>query len=98
MNSTYSCCYYNFISINKFENKKEFDLIIIYTDNETWCRGYHTSAVWEQYSKKYPNAKLVVASVASNQYSVIDPVNPMCLQTVGFDSNLFNVIREWVSI
>ncbi len=81
-----------------FENKKEFDLIIIYTDNETWCGGYHTSAVWEQYSKKYPNAKLVVASVASNQYSVIDPVNPMCLQTVGFDSNLFNVIREWVSI
>ena len=80
------------------ENKKEYDLIIVYTDNETWYGSRHLSAVWDRYSKKYPNAKLVIASTASNVYTVADPGNPKCLQTVGFDANLFNVIREWVSI
>ena len=80
------------------ENKKEYDLIIVYTDNETWYGSRHLSAVWDRYSEKYPNAKLVIASTASNVYTVADPGNPKCLQTVGFDANLFNVIREWVSI
>ena len=80
------------------DNKRVFDVIIIYTDNETW-QGNHVSALWKEYRKRVNGkAKLVVASTAANNFTVGDPNDPSILQTVGFDSSLLQTIQTWASL
>jgi 60 kDa SS-A/Ro ribonucleoprotein len=78
------------------DKKEVFDVIIIYTDNETWNSRTQLPIVWDEYKKKVnPKAKLVIASTAANQYTVGDPQDTSVLQTVGFDGNLLEVIKGW---
>lgn len=78
--------------------KEVLDVIVILTDNETWAGRRHLADAWKEYRKVVnPNAKLVVASTAANQYTVGDPKESSVLQTVGFDANLLEVIKGWVT-
>jgi 60 kDa SS-A/Ro ribonucleoprotein len=80
------------------DNKEVFDVIVIYTDSESWAGSRQLPSVWEDYRKKVnPNAKLVIASTASNIYTVGDPKDTSVLQTVGFDGNLLEVIKGWAT-
>jgi 60 kDa SS-A/Ro ribonucleoprotein len=80
-------------------NNKSFDLIIVYTDNETYLGRRHMADLWKEYRKTInPNAKLVIASTAANQYTVGDPNDNSVLQCVGFDANLLTVIQNWARI
>lgn len=79
------------------DKNEVFDLIIIYTDNETWGKSRHLQSAWEEYRKKNPKAKLVIASTAANQYSVGDPDDLSVLQVVGFDSSLLEIIKAWAT-
>lgn len=79
------------------DNKEAFDLIIIFSDNETWSGSRHLSNTWNEYRKKNPQAKLVIASCAANQYTVGDPDDSSVLQTVGFDADLLEVIKTWAT-
>lgn len=73
-----------------------YDLIIIGTDNETWQGSRHLADAWKQYQKDInPNAKLVIASTASNQYTVGDPDDVSVLQCVGFDAHLLSIVQNW---
>lgn len=77
-------------------NKRVFDLIVIYTDNETWVHSAHLDTVWKEYRKKINGkAKLVIASTAANQYTVGDPNDSSVLQAVGFDASLLQTIQTW---
>lgn len=81
------------------ENEKKFDLVIVYTDSETWAGDRHLADIWKQYRKEInPNAKLVIAATAANQYTVGDPDDSSVLQTVGFDANLPMVIAGWARL
>jgi 60 kDa SS-A/Ro ribonucleoprotein len=77
------------------DKKLKFDLIIIYTDNETWAGRRHLAIEWDLYKKINPKAKLVIASTQANQVTVGDPQDPSVLQVVGFDTNLLDVIYGW---
>jgi 60 kDa SS-A/Ro ribonucleoprotein len=83
--------------LHALKNKIVYDVIIIGTDNETFLGNRHLADAWKQYRKDInPSAKLVIASTASNQYTVGDPDDVSVLQCVGFDAHLLSVVQNWV--
>ena len=81
------------------QQKKKFDVFIVYTDSET--RPYRVSPA--QAMKDYrqqsgiPNAKLIVCAFASNGFTLADPNDPGMLDMAGFDSNGPAVMNTFVT-
>uniref|UniRef100_A0A183EX37 TROVE domain-containing protein n=1 Tax=Gongylonema pulchrum TaxID=637853 RepID=A0A183EX37_9BILA len=80
------------------ENKKQFDVFIIYTDNETWFGEVHPFEALQQYRKRMgiPDAKLIVMGMISTDFSIADPSDPNMLDICGFDSSVPQLISEFV--
>uniref|UniRef100_A0A914P5A3 TROVE domain-containing protein n=1 Tax=Panagrolaimus davidi TaxID=227884 RepID=A0A914P5A3_9BILA len=80
------------------ENKKEFDVFIVYTDSETWYGDIHPFEAMKKYRKEMniPDAKLIVMGMAANNFTIADPSDPNMLDVVGFDSGVPEVIRGFV--
>lgn len=76
---------------------KDYDAIVIFTDNETWA-GYsgHPFQVLENYRKvvRHKVAQIVVGLTATN-FSIADPKDPDSLDVCGFDSALPSLIAEF---
>jgi len=79
------------------EKKKEYDVFIVYTDNETWYGKVHPSRALQQYREamKLPDAKLIVVGMASNGFTIADPDDFGMLDIAGFDSGATQTIAKF---
>jgi 60 kDa SS-A/Ro ribonucleoprotein len=75
------------------ENKLEIDTFVVYTDNETHSGTIHPHEALRQYRQATGiNAKLIVAGMASNGFTIAHPDDPGMLDVCGFDSDSPSVI------
>jgi 60 kDa SS-A/Ro ribonucleoprotein len=73
------------------------DVFVVYTDNETWAGKIHPSQALQQYREKTGiPARLVVVGMASNGFSIADPMDGGMLDVVGFDTATPRLIAEFV--
>ncbi len=79
------------------EKQKDFDVFIVYTDNETWFGKIHPAEALREYRKARGiwDAKLIVCGMASNGFTIADPEDPGMLDMAGFDSAGPEVIRNF---
>jgi 60 kDa SS-A/Ro ribonucleoprotein len=78
-------------------NGKDYDVIIVLTDNETNCNEISPAEALREYRKHVGHAcKLIVVAMCVNQFSVADPSDRDMLDCAGFDSSTPEVIREFV--
>lgn len=77
-------------------NRKDYDAIVIATDNETWAGNGHPFQALETYRKQvgHPVKQIVVAMTATD-FTIADPKDPHSLDVVGFDSALPSLIAEF---
>ncbi len=79
------------------EQKKDFDVFVVYTDNETWFGKVHPAEALRKYraARGIWNAKLIVVGLASNEFTIADPEDPGMLDMAGFDSAGPEVMRNF---
>lgn len=81
------------------EKNRNFDLFVIYTDNETWAGNVQPAEALRQYRNKVnANAKLVVVGMTATDFSIADPQDGGMLDVVGFDTNTPNAIAEFAKL
>lgn len=69
------------------ENKVGVDTFAIYTDNQTWYGSVHPAQALTSYREESGRAaKLVVAGVTADEFSIADPRDTGMLDVVGFDT------------
>lgn len=72
------------------------DVFLIITDSEHWYGKETPTAALVAYRRKVnPNAKLIVAAVASNGTSIGDPNDRGVMNIVGFDANVLQLIQDF---
>ncbi|MEV7013312.1 TROVE domain-containing protein [Streptosporangium sp. NPDC051022] len=73
------------------------DGIICFTDNETWAGRSHASQALTAYRRAInSNARVVVASMAANGYSIGDPADAGVLNMAGVDASLPMVVNGFI--
>lgn len=66
---------------------RQYDTVIIYTDNETWAGDVHPhQALVRCRERTGIDARLVVMGMTANDVSIADPQDPGMLGVAGFDS------------
>lgn len=80
------------------ENKKKFDVFIVYTDSETYHGKMHPSEALKQYREyaKIFDARLIVVGMASTGFSIADPNDPFMMDVVGFDTEAPKAMANFV--
>lgn len=79
------------------ENKIAVDAFVLVTDSETWAGDQHPIKVVEKYRRKMNiPAKLVVVAMASNRFTLAKPNDPLCLDVIGLDPSVPNVIAQFL--
>ena len=77
------------------ENKKKFDLFVMFTDGESWA-GNHAASVLKQYREQVnPDARVVYCTTAPYGTVLTDPGDVRALDIVGFDPNAAALIGEF---
>jgi len=80
------------------EKSWPIDVFVVLTDNETWYGTVHPCQALEEYRKQFKcNAKLVVVAMTSTGFSIADPKDGNSLDVVGFDTNIPQLISEFVN-
>lgn len=80
------------------ENKKDFDAIVIYTDNETYAgRIAPTQALSEYQNQIGHEVKSIVVGTTATNFTIAAPTEPNQLDVVGFDSATPNIISDFIS-
>lgn len=70
------------------ERKLEVDTFIVLTDSETWAGPIHPSQALREYRERSGRpARLIVAGLVSNGFSIADPQDAGMLDVVGFDAS-----------
>ncbi|KAI6184522.1 hypothetical protein M3Y97_00605500 [Aphelenchoides bicaudatus] len=79
--------------------KKEFDVFIVYTDNETYFGNIHPFEALKQYreSSGIKDAKLIVVAFTGSKFTIADPTDPGMLDVVGFDSASPQLMAEFIN-
>ena len=73
--------------LDALHHKIPVDCFIILTDSETWAGPIHPAEALRRYRQEMGiPAKLVVAGMVSNGFSIADPEDAGMLDVVGFDS------------
>lgn len=79
------------------ENKLDVDVFVVLTDSETYAGTPHPFQALRQYRQKSGiDAKLVVAGMVSNGFSIADPSDPGMLDVVGFSTDVPAVMADFV--
>lgn len=77
-------------------NDREYDTVVVFTDNETWAGGVHPHQALEDYRRSSGiNTRSVVAAFASTGFTIADPNDPDSLDIVGLDSAVPNLIADF---
>jgi len=72
---------------------KQFDVFVVYTDNETWAGQVHPHEALRQYRQATGiQARQVVVGMASTGFTIADPGDPLTLDVAGFDADTPAVI------
>ena len=78
------------------DNRKDYDSVIVYTDNESWAGSIHPHQALRQYRDFVGHdVKLIVVALAANQFSVADPADPSSLDICGLDAAVPNLIADF---
>ena len=76
----------------------EIDTFVVYTDSETWAGGIHPVQALRQYPERTGiAAKLVVVGMASDGFTIADPVDAGLLDVVGFDMATPSLISDFAT-
>jgi 60 kDa SS-A/Ro ribonucleoprotein len=79
------------------EQRRKVDVFVVYTDSETWHGAVHPVQALRQYREKTGiAAKLVVAGMVSNGFSIADPDESGMLDVVGFDTAVPQLLADFV--
>jgi 60 kDa SS-A/Ro ribonucleoprotein len=70
------------------QNKLEIDTFIVSTDSETWAGRQHPHEALAEYRRKMGiPAKLIVAGMVANKFTIANPNDAGMLDIVGFDTS-----------
>ena len=81
------------------DNKKKFDVFIVYTDSETYYGTIHPSVALQQYREytKNPEVRLIVVGMVSNGFSIADPKDPLMMDVIGFDTEAPKAMANFIA-
>lgn len=83
--------------VHALEKKIPVDAFLVFTDSETFAGGIHPMQALRQYREKMGiPAKLVVAAVCSNGFTIADPNDAGAFDLCGFDSAAPSLISEFL--
>jgi 60 kDa SS-A/Ro ribonucleoprotein len=84
--------------VHALEKKMDVDVFVVITDNETWHGKIHPHVALLEYRKKMnkPNAKMVVIAMTATGFTIADPSDHGMLDVVGFDTNVPQIVNEFV--
>jgi 60 kDa SS-A/Ro ribonucleoprotein len=75
---------------------RDYDTVIIYTDNETWSGDQHPHQALNSYRRHVGHdVRQIVVGMTANDVSVADPLDPHSLDVAGFDSAAPNLIADF---
>jgi 60 kDa SS-A/Ro ribonucleoprotein len=78
------------------DKKLDLDAIIIYTDNETWAGSEDSHELLAEYRKKYnKDVKVIEVAMVYNPFTNY-PNDKNTMRTVGYDSNVPDVISKFL--
>lgn len=78
--------------------KREVDVFVIYTDNETWAGDVHPMQALAEYRRQSGiEARLVVVGLTATDFTIADPADPGTLDVVGFDSSAPALIGDFAA-
>ncbi len=76
--------------------KRAFDTIVVFTDNETYAGATHPHQALETYRQGMGlDTRLIVVGMTANDVSIADPANPAMLDVAGFDAAVPNLIADF---
>lgn len=79
-------------------NNEVFDGFISYTDNESWAGPVHVKTAIKKYRNRFnASAKGVFVAFACNEYGVADTGDAGQMNVVGFDTDVPNIISDFIS-
>jgi len=77
-------------------NGRDYDTIIVITDNETWAGNTHPHQALEAYRRKVGHdVRQIVIGMTANDVSIADPNDPLTLDVAGFDSAVPNLVADF---
>lgn len=77
-------------------NKREYDTIVVLTDNESLAGPVHVFQALRDYRQSTGiNTRLVVVSMTATDTSICDPQDPDSLDVAGFDSAVPGLIADF---
>ena len=80
------------------DNKIEVDAFVVLTDSETWYGNVHPKEALARYRAATGiQARLVVVSLAGNDFSIADPSDPASMDVVGFDTTTPALISDFIA-
>lgn len=78
------------------QERREYDTMIVITDNETWAGSIHPHQALREYRRRLGiDTRLVVAGMTSTEFSIADPSDPGMLDIAGMDSAVPNLIADF---
>jgi 60 kDa SS-A/Ro ribonucleoprotein len=78
------------------EKNRDYDTIVILTDNETWAGPVHPHQALRGYREKVGHdVRMVAVAMTATDYSVADPNDVGSLDVAGFDSAVPNLIADF---
>ncbi|GMR39573.1 hypothetical protein PMAYCL1PPCAC_09768, partial [Pristionchus mayeri] len=79
------------------KENKEFDVFIVFTDNETYFGEVHPFEALKSYrAASSTNARLVVCGMTATNFTIADPSDAGMMDVVGFDSAVPELIANFV--
>ncbi|GMT23618.1 hypothetical protein PFISCL1PPCAC_14915 [Pristionchus fissidentatus] len=79
------------------EQKKKFDVFVVFTDNETYFGNIHPFQALREYRESSGiNARLIVCGMTSTNFTIADPTDAGMLDVVGFDSAVPELIANFI--
>ncbi|GMR47678.1 hypothetical protein PMAYCL1PPCAC_17873, partial [Pristionchus mayeri] len=79
------------------KHKKDFDVFIVFTDNETYFGDVHPFEALKNYRESSGiNARLVVCGMTATNFTIADPSDAGMMDVVGFDSAVPELIANFV--
>lgn len=77
------------------EKKRQYDAIVVYTDNESWGHARNMGSYLDAYRKISPNVKTISVAFALSEFSIL-PRHPNNLNVAGLSADLPAVITKFV--
>lgn len=78
------------------QNRREYDTVVILTDNESYAGPIHVHEALRQYRERVvADARLIVVSMTANNVSIVPADDPGSLDVAGFDSAVPGLLADF---